>query len=188
MLEFLQSLDKTVFLFINVQMANPVTDFVMPVVTADNLLRVVYGVAVLLLLWKGDFQLRWLVLASILTLVLTDQLSSGLFKPLLNRPRPCHVMENINLLVGCGAGQAMPSSHAANAFGQAVLFSIFYRKPRLYLLSFAALVAVSRIFVGVHYFGDIIAGAVLGGLCAAAAAALYRFAARGRLSSTKRRL
>ncbi|MCP4684727.1 MAG: phosphatase PAP2 family protein, partial [bacterium] len=56
----------------------------------------------------------------------------------------------------------MPSSHAANAFGQAVLFSFYFRKAAPYLLIFASLVALSRVFVGVHYPGDITAGALLG--------------------------
>ncbi|MCP4685758.1 MAG: phosphatase PAP2 family protein, partial [bacterium] len=153
MLEFLINLDQTIFYFINVSLSNPVTDLVMPIITSDMWLRILYAVSVALLLWKGDARVRWLVLFSALVLLFTDQSSSGLLKPLIDRPRPCHVLENINLLVGCGGGKAMPSSHAANAFGQAVLFSFYFRKAAPYLLIFASLVALSRVFVGVHYPG-----------------------------------
>ena len=60
MLEYLNALDRSVFLFMNVTLANPVTDFFMPVVTSDNLLRVLYGFLMALILWRGDARLRWL--------------------------------------------------------------------------------------------------------------------------------
>jgi len=162
MLEWLDQIDRAIFLFVNVTLANPVTDLIMPVVTSDNLLRVLYGVIMLALLWKGSARLRWMVLFSALALLLTDQLSSGLLKPLIGRLRPCQALENIHLLVACGGGKAMPSSHAANAFGQAVLFAVSYASLRWPLLIVAAVVALSRVFVGVHYPGDIIVGALLG--------------------------
>ena len=89
------------------------------------------------------------------------------------------MLENINLLVGCGGGKAMPSAHAANAFGQAVLFAVLYRRVRLPLLGFATLVALSRVFVGVHYPLDVFAGALLGALVALLLVTIFnRFSAR----------
>jgi undecaprenyl-diphosphatase len=173
MLETIGAIDQALFLFINVQLANPVTDFLMPIITSNMLLRIGYGAAMVLLLWKGDARLRWLVLFSAVTLALTDQISAGLLKPMLGRLRPCHVLENINLLVGCGGGKAMPSAHAANAFGQAILFSLLYSKVRWPLISFAAVVAISRVFVGVHYPADVLAGAMLGAMIAVAIVWLF---------------
>ena len=165
MLDQLAAIDQAVFLFINVSLANPVTDFLMPVVTSDNLLRVVYGLSMALILWRGDARLRWLVLFSALTLAATDQLSAGLLKPLFERARPCHVLVDINLLVNCGGGYSMPSSHAANAMGQAFVFSLTVPRLKYHLYVIAAIIAISRVFVGVHYPGDVIAGAVIGSLC-----------------------
>ena len=179
MLETLAELDRSLFLFFNVSLANPVTDFIMPIVTSDNLLRVGYALAMVLILWKGDARLRWLVLVSILVLTLTDLLSAGLFKPMIGRLRPCHVLDNINLLVGCGGGKAMPSSHAANSFGQAILFGLLYVRVRWWLVGVATLIAVSRVFVGVHYPADIVAGAILGALVALIFVVLY-----GRLAAS----
>jgi undecaprenyl-diphosphatase len=174
MLEWLDGIDRAVFLFINVTLANPVTDLVMPIVTGDFWLRLGSGVAMALVLWKGNARLRWLVIFSALALVISDQLSAGFLKPLIGRVRPCQVLENINLLVGCGGGKAMPSSHAANAFGQAVLFGVLYRRVRYGLLAFAVIVALSRVFVGVHYPGDILAGALVGTAAGLAMIAAYR--------------
>lgn len=174
MAEFLIELDKVVFLLLNVQLANPVFDAIMPIVTSGDLLRVLYALAMVLLLWRGDSRMRWLVLGSVVVLVMTDQLAASVFKPMFDRLRPCHVMDNINLLVGCGGGKAMPSAHAANAFGQAILFGCFYRQVRWYLLFFASLIAASRVFVGVHYPGDVLGGAILGAICAMIVAVFFR--------------
>jgi undecaprenyl-diphosphatase len=162
MLEFLGNIDTALFLFFNVTLANPVTDLIMPLITSDMLLRVLYAGAVVSLLVFGKARLRWVVLFSVLVLVVTDQLSAGLLKPMLGRLRPCHVLENINLLVDCGGGKSMPSSHAANAFGQAVLLAMLYRRWAWPLLIVAALIALSRVFVGVHYPFDVVAGTVIG--------------------------
>ena len=174
MLELLDSIDRAAFLFLNVALSNPITDAAMPVITSDNWLRIMYGLAMVLILWKGNRKLRWLVVASAITLLLTDQISAGWLKPLFGRIRPCHVMENINLLVACGGGKSMPSSHATNAFGQAFLFAAHYRKIRWYLLTFAALVAISRVLVGVHYPGDVLAGAVFGSVVGLSIAYTFR--------------
>ena len=134
-----------------------------------------YGLAVILILWKGDRRLRWLVLVSIVALAVCDQLASGLLKPLIERTRPCQgdLLMSINLLVDCGAGKSMPSAHAANSFGQAVLFGFFFKKARWPLGILASLIAVSRVLVGVHFPADIIAGALLGGLVGLSLAWIY---------------
>jgi undecaprenyl-diphosphatase len=179
MLETLIQVDQAVFVFINSTLSNPVTDFVMPLITNDWGLRGLYAVAMLLLLWKGNTRLRWLVLFSALVLALTDQIAAGYLKPLIARARPCHVLDTVNLLVGCGGGKSMPSAHSANAFGQAVLFSFHYRKVGWFLYPYAALVALSRVFVGVHYPGDILAGAILGTVIGLALTLCFRpFCAR----------
>jgi undecaprenyl-diphosphatase len=162
MIEWLDQVDKALFLFLNGTLANPLFDFIMPLLTDGDNLRVLYGLAMVVLLIKGNARIRWLVLASGVTLTITDQTAASVLKPLFDRLRPCHVLDNVHLLVGCGGGRAMPSAHAANALGQAALFSIATPQVRWYLWAFAGSVAISRVFVGVHYPGDVIVGAVLG--------------------------
>lgn len=162
MFEFLSQIDTALFLFINVTLANPVTDLIMPVITSDWLLRILYAIAVVLFLIFGNARLRWVALFSVLVLVLTDQVSAGLLKPMIGRLRPCQTLQNIHLLVNCGGGKSMPSSHAANAFGQAMLFSVIYRRWAWPLLVIAALIALSRVFVGVHYPFDFVVGSIIG--------------------------
>jgi undecaprenyl-diphosphatase len=93
---------------------------------------------------------------------IADQLSAQVIKPWIGRSRPCHIFEDIILLVNCGSGRSFPSAHATNNFAVGTfLTGMFPRKWWLWL-SIALLVAVSRVFVGVHYPLDITAGAFLG--------------------------
>jgi membrane-associated phospholipid phosphatase len=163
MIAWLAGVDKAVFIFINMTIANPVTDFIMPIVTLDLHLKIFYVVCIGGLLWRGDRRLRFAVIFSIITLTLTDQIASSIVKPLFERTRPCWDMD-VHLLVRCGAGFSMPSSHAANLFGQAYLFKKIAPSSAKFLIPFAILVALSRVFVGVHYPADIIIGAALGTL------------------------
>ncbi len=173
MLETLIQLDRVVFFFINTTLANPVTDFIMPIITNDWGLRILYALAMFTILVTGNARLRWMVLFSVITLLLTDQIAASYLKPLIGRIRPCHTLMDINLLIGCGGGYSMPSAHAANAFGQALLFCFHYRKAGWYLYTYAALIALSRVFVGVHYPGDILTGAILGSVIGVVAALGY---------------
>ncbi len=174
MLEFLIEIDRILFVIINTYLANPVTNAVMPIVTAEQFLKAVLLLIVALLLWKGDKRQRWLVLFCAVTILITDQLSSNFLKHLIERSRPCHTFTDINLLVPCGGGYSMPSSHAANVFGVGVLISNHVRRATLPLMTFAVLVALSRVFVGVHYPADIMVGAFLGTVTALIISWLFR--------------
>jgi undecaprenyl-diphosphatase len=168
LIAWLIGIDTAAFHFINFTIANPVTDFVMPLITTDLHLKMFYGLCLALILWRGDRRLRIAIIFSLITVAITDQLSSSVLKPLIARPRPCLEME-VHLLVGCGSGYAMPSSHAANLFGQAYFFRSVAPSSTKYLIPLAIVVALSRVFVGVHYPADIIIGAALGTLAGAGA-------------------
>ena len=93
------------------------------------------------------------------------------------RIRPCNEIEGVRVLVGCGGSFSMPSNHAANAFAFAVTFFIFFKnKIRYTFLAVALLVALSRIYVGVHYPSDVLVGALLGSALALSVFWLYNWA------------
>lgn len=175
-MEFLYAIDKAVFIFINQTLGNPVGDVLWPLITDyDKLLpvRVVLGgVVVALLIWGGK-KGRVAVLLVVLVLVAGDQLSSSVIKKMVDRPRPCHVVngqvqvENIRQLVSCGPGKSFPSSHAVNNVAVAMVFSFFYRKWLWAFFTWASLVGLSRPAVGVHYPSDIVGGAIIGACVAA---------------------
>ncbi len=165
MIEFLYSIDVSIFFFINHTLANPVFDWLMPFLTDLNKQKPMYAVVgslLLWLVWKGGSNGRTTVGLLIITIVISDQLNSSLFKELFGRIRPCRALEGVRLLVDCGGGLSFPSSHAVNNFAGAAIISHFYSKQKWLWFAFASLVALSRPYVGVHYPSDILAGSVVG--------------------------
>ena len=110
------------------------------------------------------------IIAFIITVALTDQVSSHLIKPFVNRARPCYdvlLADHIRLLMQyCSGSRGFPSSHATNHFGIAI-FIYQTMKPYFgrwcYLFFFwAATISYGQLYIGVHYPSDVICGAILG--------------------------
>lgn len=112
-----------------------------------------------------------ILIFSVLLIAASDQLS-GLIKNSTERPRPCHevaIAEKVHLVNNhCGGKFGFVSSHAANSFALLTfLFLILKGKDKRLIkltLTWALLVSYSRIYLGAHYPGDIIGGALLGAL------------------------
>lgn len=154
-------MDKSLFFLINQDMQNPVLDFLMPIITTKPyILFAVIAVPIFIREWKKSL---FVIVLCLIALGLGDG-SANFFKHLFERARPCQSLEGINLLVGCGRSFSMPSSHAVNAFAIAATYAHFFRKTAIPLLLFASLVAFSRVYVGVHYPSDVLAGAFWGGV------------------------
>ncbi len=172
-MEFLVRIDTALFMFLNVQLANPLFDFIMPIVTNKLSWLPLWLFVIVYLSWKGGSRGRWIVLLAILAVALADQTSSHVLKPLIQRVRPCIALEGVHLLVGRHMSFSMPSSHAANFFAVATIFAAFFKRWQWIFWSLAALVAYSRIAVGVHYPADVLAGALLGWLCGQCVLLIY---------------
>ncbi|MEW6110220.1 MAG: glycosyltransferase family 39 protein [Nitrospirota bacterium] len=113
---------------------------------------------------------------SLFSVALADG-SGHVLKDIFERQRPCNTLENINLLVGCGRSFSMPSNHASNAFAFAMTFWFLRKNMASYILIFfASLVGLSRVYVGVHYPFDVLAGAFLGICSSCASVYLYKWA------------
>lgn len=162
MIDFLYSIDVAIFRFINGTLANPVTDKLMPFITDVTHWYLVYVLLWFIILFKGGKYRVGLAIGMILLVIVSDQISSSLLKNLFERARPCKVLENVHLLVGCTDSYSFPSSHAVNNFAAAMFFTYFYRHLKWILFSVATLMALSRIFVGVHYPSDVFGGALIG--------------------------
>lgn len=113
-------------------------------------------------------EVLFFVVALALVILVTDRFSSGLCKPLFERFRPSHepALEGLVDLVDDRRGglYGFISSHAANTFGAWAFISLYMRRPvaSWTLLLWACLSSYSRIYLGLHYPGDILAGALFG--------------------------
>lgn len=86
-----------------------------------------------------------------------------LLKNIFMRARPfVDAMDGVIVVGGGASGYSFPSSHATTAFAMAVVFSFFEPRLRYAFFILAVLVSFSRVYMGVHYPFDILAGAVIG--------------------------
>lgn len=111
-----------------------------------------------------------IVLGLVLTVVLCDQFSASVCKPLFHRFRPAQDPEIGSLChVVCGYGTSLygfVSSHAANTIGVAVFFSLVFRNKlfEMFIFFWAIINCYSRMYLAAHYLGDIVCGAIVGAL------------------------
>lgn len=163
----LEHLDQQLFLFLN-SMHSPFWDKVMYLISGKVIWAPLY---LAILLYIGiKYKKKFLLVLPfvILAVALADQVSVQLFKNLVQRLRPCHepsLVGMIHLVNGeCGGLYGFVSSHASNSFNVA-LISLMFIKKRWYtisIISWAAIIGYSRIYLGVHYPGDVICGSLLG--------------------------
>jgi len=165
----LERLDQQIFLFLN-SYYSPFWDKVMHAVSSITIWIPLY-LAILVYLglrYKRKFII--IILFIILAATFSDQISVHLFKNIFQRLRPCHEpsLEGLVHLVDgyCGGLYGFVSSHATNSFNVAIISLLFIRKRwfTVSIIIWATVVGYSRIYLGVHYPGDVICGSIVGAL------------------------
>nr|WP_320118179.1 phosphatase PAP2 family protein [uncultured Marinifilum sp.] len=166
-METLIQLDKDLLIWLN-SFNSPFWDVVMMFFTRKEFWIPLY----LLVLYqiykfKGKEALWW-ILGAFVLVFLCDQISTQLFKNVFERFRPSHdpsLKGVVNLVSGYTGGKyGFVSSHATNTFGFALFTSLLF-KNRLYsffVFSWSLLVIYTRIYLGVHFPGDVMGGMILG--------------------------
>lgn len=154
-------IDRALFYIINVHLATPLLDYLMPFVTSEsNFIGVaILGWVVLIIMGRGKDRKTLILL---LFVILVSDFFSSILKELIQRVRPCAGLENIRLLVGCSGSYSFPSSHGTNIFAAMVWLSLHYRRFIPLFLTVALIISYSRVYVGVHYPLDVIGGACFG--------------------------
>jgi membrane-associated phospholipid phosphatase/4-amino-4-deoxy-L-arabinose transferase-like glycosyltransferase len=168
-MHWLQTIDLETFRLFNLELSNRFFDSVMPWLSGNGLFVPLLFAAGMGFLWKG--RLRGVLCVLLLALVVStcDGLLCNTLKHAISRPRPFLEVADARCLVGRGGSGSMPSSHAANWFAATMVMLVFYRRSLWFMLPAAALVSFSRIYNGVHYPSDVLAGALLGAGYAVAA-------------------
>ncbi len=162
MTELLLALDRALFCAINRSMGNPLFDHMMPIVTSFQWWIPVFALGLAWLLLRGQKRGRWCGVLMILVVAVSDPLTNRVIKPLIERERPCHRLTCVVQRIPCPEGPSFPSSHAVNMAAIAVVLSCFYRRLWWMWALAAVIVGFSRVYVGVHYPGDVFFGWILG--------------------------
>jgi undecaprenyl-diphosphatase len=119
----------------------------------------------------------------VLAVLLTMLVSDGIVKPLAQRPRPYEAIPSLTVVGEKPASEGFPSGHAATCAAAAYVLASSWPQARVGLWLFAAVVALSRVYLGVHYLTDVLAGVLVG--CAVGWFVLGRTAWRATLPRSR---
>ena len=181
MLEFITNIDTRLTLLLNG--SDSVMLDTIAVTATKTGTWIPLGIVLLYVLMRmKDWKNALLVILCVaIAITLADQMASGIFKPLVARLRPSHnpELQGVIDLVGDyrGGRYGFFSSHAANTCAVAVFLSLLFRKRvfTVAICSWAMVNSWTRLYLGVHYVGDIMVGVIWGAFVGWMVFRLYRF-------------
>ncbi len=166
-LEKIKQIDQSIFFFFN-KMHNPFMDVVMSLFTRTEIWAIFFLVIIYFIIKKYKAKSVIILILLALSIVISDQFSVFI-KESLQRLRPSHdpaIQSMVHIVMKKGGLYGFFSSHATNTFAVAMFLSLLFKNYRFTILIFfwATLASYTRIYLGLHYPGDILTGMIVGSL------------------------
>ena len=181
MLEFITNIDTRLTLFLNGSDSEMLDAIAVTATKTGTWIPLGIVLLYVLMRMKNWKNALLVILCVAIAITLADQMASGIFKPLVARLRPSHTpeLQGVIDLVGDyrGGRYGFFSSHAANTCAVAVFLSLLFRKRvfTVAICSWAMVNSWTRLYLGVHYVGDIMVGVIWGAFVGWMVFRLYRF-------------
>ncbi len=164
MFNTLISLDQNLFLFINNLSHPQILLFISRLLSGVGELGLIWIVLGIFLIYSQRHHPKRMI-EILIGIILSSFAAVGFLKPIILRLRPEFTLANINIYTKSTDYLSFPSGHAAVSFSAAFILSRIYPKGGVYFYTLALLIALSRVYLGVHYPLDILAGGIIGIIC-----------------------
>ena len=156
--------DDYILFVIKNNVHNRYLDVIMPMATfMGNLGFIWIAIAIALIV---DKPYRTIGNSLILTLIIATIVGEGIVKHIVRRVRPCNKQNNFSIISLKPISYSFPSGHTLSSFAAAEMLSMYFIQYRFVFIAMALLIALSRLYLYVHYPTDVIAGIIIGVLCA----------------------
>ncbi|MBZ9688544.1 phosphatase PAP2 family protein [Clostridium estertheticum] len=155
--------DNYILFIIEKYVHNRCLDIIMPVLTFMGNMGIVWVIIAIALIVDKPY--RIIGYSIFLTLIIGTIVGEGIVKHIVRRVRPCNKQDNFSMFNLKPISYSFPSGHTLSSFAAAEMLSLYFTQYRLVFMSMAILIALSRLYLYVHYPTDVIAGFIIGVLC-----------------------
>ena len=172
-MNFIKNVDTNMILFFGDKIQNTFLNPIMIFFTEIGNIGLIWIFISFILIIKKKY--RKVGITTIMALIINSILGEGLIKNIIQRPRPFTMINNINLLIPAPTSYSFPSGHTSSSFACAIVIAYYLKKLLIPSISLAILIAISRLYLQVHYLSDIIGGIILGIISAIISIKLINF-------------
>ncbi|MDF9824140.1 undecaprenyl-diphosphatase [Breznakia sp. PF5-3] len=152
-------IDDTILYYINDKLTNPILEKFMIFCTHMGDFCFIWLAYCITAFLRGE---RKLVVALVVVMLLVNAINNGFIKAIFRRKRPFEDHPDIKIHINNPYGSSFPSGHSANGFACAIVIGYFYPNFGFIAFIIASLIAISRMYLKVHYFTDVFFGSLVG--------------------------
>ncbi len=164
MFEYILKFDREITLMIN-GFSSDYIDYLMIFLSNKYVWIPLYAYLIYLLFKYDKSNAFKLIVICTSAVIISDFITSSVMKPFFERLRPCNneeLLGLIDIVSGCGKKYSFASSHSSTTFSLATIYYYISNKKFKFLFFWSLAIAYSRIYLGVHYFGDVVIGLFVG--------------------------